>query len=114
MAGDDERARPCPHSGLEHLEGVQVQVVRGLVDDKHLRPSSSGKGQLNAALVAVGELADGTVPQARVQGSPAAVPDPLGPHVLIHPRVAEFRQVLRYPEHRTGYREAADGVLRGC
>ena len=42
MAGDDERARPCPHSGLEHLEGVQVQVVRGLVDDKHLRPSSSG------------------------------------------------------------------------
>jgi len=72
-------------------------------------PDACASGRMPAPL-RIGPLV-GPTPLALAP--PAAVPDPLGPHVLIHPWVTEFRQVLRYPEHRTGYREAADGVLRG-
>ena len=58
MGDDDERARPAVEEVLELLEGVDVQVVGRLIEQQHVRLGHEHAGQLQAAALAAGEVAD--------------------------------------------------------
>ena len=52
MGGDEERARPAPEVLLDPFEGVEVEVVRRLVEQQQVRIGDDEAGQGRAGLLA--------------------------------------------------------------
>ena len=58
MAHHDQRARPVVAEVLELAQGVQVQVVRGLVEQQHVRSLRQGQQELEPAPLPTRQQAD--------------------------------------------------------
>ncbi len=58
MAHDDERAAPPGHEGGESGAGIPVEVVRGLVEQRHRRPPQPDAGDRGEDRLAARQLAD--------------------------------------------------------
>ena len=52
VARDEEGPVPVRERALERFDGVEVEVVRRLVDDEDLGGCGDGEGELDAPLVA--------------------------------------------------------------
>ena len=72
VVGDhDERARPAVEEVLEDVEGLDVEVVGGLVEEQHVGLGEQQPQQLEAAALATGQVAE-------PRGEPVAgEPEPL-------------------------------------
>ena len=70
MAHDDHRAGPVLQEVFQGTQGVEIQVVRGLVEEQHVRTFSQNHQQLETPALATRESPDGRPRQ--LTGEPEA------------------------------------------
>ena len=103
VADDEQRAAVRAHVAEEPLLGVDVEVVRRLVEAQDVAPGEQDAGELDASPLTTREHADRSVHARRVESE--AGPD--------RPGLALGGVAARGPEQLLGPRVAGDGALVG-